>query len=436
MKINKPNELKEQLKRLRSQRDFLLFTEPESKEIEDINKKISELENEIKQLEGNSGDEEENEGNEGREDEVTVNYTLSEKIKIAEKNSNFFKKKIGSISEKMKTICEQLDSAVGDESDSLKNKLLDLDQEKKSLEKKLSDNDVLISQLKNLDKCIKEYEEKLKVINQEISDKFEVYQYKVKLGEEEEVKRLSEEGNKLSNEKKKYETLLEEVNKEADEIEVKPEFDTYNREATHESSFNFKKILEKYGRLIIAVAIMLVIIIAIVFTMGVVNNSSDPKQQVISSTTALVTKSTVKVTEPTTTAATEQPTTKVVTKSEQSNRGSNNDEPANGKGGGYGQSYGESDYHNNYSSSNNSNYDTHEKDKDMSSDKDSKKDEGITGGNKGYGASISSKKESPSPEKKFEEEHTLPPTISQEEINKCPTVPLTPRTTTADNQAE
>lgn len=450
MKINKLDELKEKLKRLRSQRDFLLFTEPESKEIEDINKKISELENEIKQLEGNSGDEEENKGNEGRKDEVTVNYTLSEKIKIAEENSNFFKKKIGSISEKMKTICEQLDSAVGDESDSLKNKLLDLDQEKKSFEKKLSDNDVLISQLKNLDKCIKEYEEKLKVINQEISDKFEVYKYKVKLGEEEEVKRLSEEGNKLSNEKKKYETLLEEVNKEADEIEVKPEFDTYNREATHESSFNFKKIFEKYGRLIIAVAIMLVIIIAIVFTMGVVNNSSDPKQQVISSTTALVTKSTVKVTEPTTTAATEQPTTKVVTKSEQSNMGSNNDEPANGKGGGYGQSYEESDYHNNYSSSNNSNYDTHEKDKDMSSDKDSKKDEGITGGNKGYGASISSKKESPSPEKKFEEEHTLPPTISQEEINKAPTVPLTPRsnnsstvvgssntkTTTTDNQAE
>ena len=112
-----------------------------------------------------------------------------------------------------------------------------------------------------------------------------------------------------------------------------------------------------------------------------------------------------------------------------------------GKGGG----------NSNYSSGKTvSNYDTHEKDKDMSSDKDSKKDEGITGGNKGYGASISSKKESPSPEKKFEEEHTLPPTISQEEINKAPTVPLTPRsnnsstvvgssntkTTTTDNQAE
>ena len=60
MKINKLDELKEQLKRLRTQRDFLLFTEPESKDIEVINKKISELENEIKQLEENSGDEEEN----------------------------------------------------------------------------------------------------------------------------------------------------------------------------------------------------------------------------------------------------------------------------------------------------------------------------------------------------------------------------------------
>ena len=447
MKINKLDELKEQLKRLRKQRDFLLFTEPESKEIEDINKKIIELENEFKQLEENSGDEEENEG---REDEGKVKYTLPEKIDITERNSILIKKEIERISEKMKKICELLDSAVGDESVSLKNKLLDLDQEKKSLKKKLSDNEVLMSKLKDLDKCIKEYEEKLNAIEKEISDKFADYLYKGKLGEKEEVKRLCEEGNKLSNEKKKYETLLEEVNKEADEIEVKPEFDTYSREATHESSFNFKKIFEKYGRLIIAVAIMLVIIIAIVFTMGVVNNSPNPKQQVISSTTAPVTKSTVKVTKPTTTAATEQPTTKVVTKSEQSNMGSNNDEPANGKGGGYGQSYEESNYHNNYSSSNNINYDTHEKDKDMSSDKDSKKDEGITGGNKGYGASISSKKESPSPEKKFEEEHTLPPTISQEEINKAPTVPLTPRsnnsstvvgssntkTTTTDNQAE
>lgn len=437
MKINKLDELKEQLKRLRTQRDFLLFTEPESKDIEVINKKISELENEIKQPEGNSGDEEENEGTEGIEDEVAVKYTLSEKIDITERNSILIKKEIERISEKIKEICEQLDSAVGDESNSLKNKLLDLDQEKKSLEKKLSDNDVLMSKLKDLDKCIKEYEEKIKDLTKEISDKFADYKYKVKLGEEEEVKRLSEEGNKLSNEKKKYETLLEEVNKEADEIEVKPEFDTYNREATHESSsFNFKKIFEKYGRLIIAVAIMLVMVIAIVFTMGVVNNSPSPKQQVISSTTALVTKSTVKVTKPTTTAATEQPTTKVVTKSEQSNMGSNNDEPANGKGGGYGQSYEESEYHNNYSSSNNSNYDTHEKDKDMSSDKDSNKDEGIIGGNEGYDANISSDKESPSPEKKFEEDHTLPPTISQEEINQYPTVALTPRTAAADNQAE
>lgn len=437
MKINKLDELKEQLKRLRTQRDFLLFTEPESKDIEVINKKISELENEIEQLKGNSGDEEENEGNEGRDDEVAVKYTLPEKIDITERNSILIKKEIGRISEKMKEICEQLDSAVGDESVSLKNKLLDLDQEKKSLEKKLSDNDVLISQLKKLDKCIKEYEEKLNAIEEEISDKFADYLYKVKLGEKEEVIRLCEEGNKLSNEKKKYETLLEEVNKEADEIEVKPEFDTYNREATHESSsFNFKKIFEKYGRLIIAVAIMLVMVIAIVFTMGVVNNSPNPKQQVISSTTAHVTKSTVKVTKPTTTAATEQPTTKVVTKSEQSNMGSNNDEPANGKGGGYGQSYEESEYHNNYSSSNNSNYDTHEKDKDMSSDKDSNKDEGIIGGNEGYDANISSDKESPSPEKKFEEDHTLPPTISQEEINQYPTVALTPRTAAADNQTE
>ena len=139
MKINKLDELKKQLKEHRTQREFLLFTEPESKDIEAINKKISELENEIEQLKGNSGDEEENEGNEGRDDEVAVKYTLPEKIDITERNSILIKKEIGRISEKMKEICEQLDSAVGDESVSLKNKLLDLDQEKKSLEKKLSD---------------------------------------------------------------------------------------------------------------------------------------------------------------------------------------------------------------------------------------------------------------------------------------------------------
>lgn len=91
MKINKLDELKEQLKRLRTQRDFLLFTEPESKDIEVINKKISELENEIKQLEGNSGDEEENEG---REDEGTVKYTLPEKLKSLRKIQTFSKRRL------------------------------------------------------------------------------------------------------------------------------------------------------------------------------------------------------------------------------------------------------------------------------------------------------------------------------------------------------
>lgn len=198
--------------------------------------------------------------------------------------------------------------------------------------------------------------------------------------------------------------------------------------------------------------VIAIVVFAIVFAVHSCNNnpSSDVETTVSTSSSSSQAATTVaattkpKATENTTV----QPTT-TKTKKENSVTTNNNNNNSNniyssgnsnefGKGGGYS------------SGKTVSNYDTHEKDKDMSSDKDSKKDEGITGGNKGYGASISSKKESPSPEKKFEEEHTLPPTISQEEINKAPTVPLTPRsnnsstvvgssntkTTTTDNQAE
>ena len=191
---------------------------------------------------------------------------------------------------------------------------------------------------------------------------------------------------------------------------------------------------------IVSVAIVIAIVIfAIVFAVHSCNNSnpSSNVETTVSTSSSSTQATTVaattkpKATENTTVqpTATKKENSVTTTTNNNNNSNSNNTYSSGnsnefGKGGGYS------------SGKTVSNYDTHEKDKDMSSDKDSKKDEGITGGNKGYGASISSKKESPSPEKKFEEEHTLPPTISQEEINKCPTVPLTPRTTTADNQAE
>lgn len=190
---------------------------------------------------------------------------------------------------------------------------------------------------------------------------------------------------------------------------------------------------------IVSAAIVIAIVIfAIVFAVHSCNNSnpSSNVETTVSTSSSSTQATTVaattkpKATENTTVQPTTTKTKKENSVTTNNNNSNNNNTYSSGNSNEFGKGGG-------YSSGKTvSNYDTHEKDKDMSSDKDSKKDEGITGGNKGYGASISSKKESPSPEKKFEEEHTLPPTISQEEINKCPTVPLTPRTTTADNQAE
>ena len=63
---------------------------------------------------------------------------------------------------------------------------------------------------------------------------------------------------------------------------------------------------------------------------------------------------------------------------------------------------------------------------EINSSRDSTVDEGVTGGNEGYGASISGQVESPVPEKIFEEEHPLPPAITQDEIEDIPPVVLTP----------
>lgn len=203
-----------------------------------------------------------------------------------------------------------------------------------------------------------------------------------------------------------------------------------------------------------SVVVLAIIIFAIIFAVHSCNNSnpsSNVETTVSTSSSSTQATTVAATTKPKATESTTvQPTTKpkkensVTTNNNNNNNNNSNYSSGNSK---FGKGGGNSSYS---SGKTVSNYDTHEKDKDMSSDKDSKKDEGITGGNKGYGASISSKKESPSPEKKFEEEHTLPPTISQEEINKAPTVPLTPRsnnsstvvgssntkTTTTDNQAE
>lgn len=203
--------------------------------------------------------------------------------------------------------------------------------------------------------------------------------------------------------------------------------------------------------------VIAIVIFAIVFAVHSCNNSnpsSNVETTVSTSSSSTQATTVAATTKPKATESTTVQPTTTKTKKENSVTTNNNNNSNNSNyssGNSNSNELGKGGENSSYSSGKTvSNYDTHEKDKDMSSDKDSKKDEGITGGNKGYGASISSKKESPSPEKKFEEEHTLPPTISQEEINKAPTVPLTPRsnnsstvvgssntkTTTTDNQAE
>lgn len=219
-----------------------------------------------------------------------------------------------------------------------------------------------------------------------------------------------------------------------------------------------ERFLEWYDKhkfvcdIVSSVVVLAIIIFAIIFAVHSCNNSnlSSNVETTVSTSSSSTQATTVEATTKpkATESTTVQPTTSTKPKKENSVTTNNNNNSNYSSGN---SKFGKGGGNSNYSSGKTvSNYDTHEKDKDMSSDKDSKKDEGITGGNKGYGASISSKKESPSPEKKFEEEHTLPPTISQEEINKAPTVPLTPRsnnsstvvgssntkTTTTDNQAE
>ncbi len=213
-----------------------------------------------------------------------------------------------------------------------------------------------------------------------------------------------------------------------------------------------ERLLEWYDRhkfvcdMVSGAIVIAIVIFAIVFAVHSCNNSnpSSNVETTVSTSSSSTQATTVaattkpKATENTTVQPTTTKPKKENSVTTNNNNNSNNSNYSNySSGNSNSNELGKGGGNSSYSSGKTvSNYDTREKDKDMSTDKDSKKDEGITGGNKGYGASISSKKESPSPEKKFEEEHTLPPTISQEEINKCPTVPLTPRTTTADNQAE
>lgn len=224
--------------------------------------------------------------------------------------------------------------------------------------------------------------------------------------------------------------------------------DIVNIHPEGEKKKNIKeRLLEWYDRhkfvcdMVSGAIVIAIIIFAIAFAVHSCNNSnpsSNVGTTVSTSSSSTQATTVAATTKPKATESTTvQPTTSTKPKKENSVTTNNNNNSNYSSGNSNSNEFGKGGGNSSYSSGKTvSNYDTHEKDKDMSSDKDSKKDEGITGGNKGYGASISSKKESPSPEKKFEEEHTLPPTISQDEINKCPTVPLTPRTTTADNQAE
>ena len=204
------------------------------------------------------------------------------------------------------------------------------------------------------------------------------------------------------------------------------------------------------------IVVLAITIFAIVFVVHSCNNNSSKIEATTVPTTSASSNTQATATTATKPKATEstEPTTSKAKKKSSSATTTNNNSNSNSNeyssysnGNDNNSSFGKGGENSSYSSGSgvSKNYDTHEKDKDMSSEKDSKKDEGITGGNEGYGASISNKKVSPSPEKEFEEEHPLPPTISQEEIDNSPTVPLTPKSNdtevvenaaTTDNQAE
>lgn len=172
----------------------------------------------------------------------------------------------------------------------------------------------------------------------------------------------------------------------------------------------------------------IILLIAIIFAINSCNNNNNVVATIdeIATTVAATTTEPPTTEKPTTVPpTTEKPTTKVSQKNDTIGVG----------GGDYYKYEGTNDYYTENKKV--SNYDVGGN-YDMSSDKDSSyqgkdndgKDITYTG-NEGHGATTSDKVESPVPK-----EPELPPTVSQEEINNSPTVNLTPKSSSVDDEAE
>lgn len=248
---------------------------------------------------------------------------------------------------------------------------------------------------------------------------------------------VSDEDNTVNNASDEDNGVSDVPDEDSVENNATDEDNGVNDESNNNKISNIKKwIIVCFGILVIVFMII-----------GVVACNGNIKKQTIEVPTQGVTQ---KVTEKPTNRPTEKPTQKPTQKStekptqkptqkqaQQKNTSNNQDNVTGYSSNGSVNSYEPQQYDNNtynqqyddntYNQQANENAGFEEiPDDDMSQEKDSSEDQGITGGNEGYGASISNTVESPVPETKFEEEHPLPPAVTPDEIADAPVASLTP----------
>lgn len=429
---NQIENYKEALMDARNRKDMLDILGGTDNDKKIIDDQIKELENKIAELEGNNIPAKDTDS---VPEQVDSNDYLSveDKIEILGSNINYYKRKKESLSNRMNKLLEQIKTESSNErAKDLKDMLIKLDADMDEISVKISEQELLLKELKELKKRLDSLDCEIFDIDVEVEELLYEYQKAKALDKTDDANMYALEIKQKAKTKKdlekEYKDLLDYIEQiKVQEVEISEEY---------ENLLEFERVklfFKNHWRKIVFIVVALVTILVLVFVIKTCiscNNATQktlPTTPTVSTTSPLLEPTTEPTTQPTTqptTAPTEPTTSKLSEK-----KSSNNNYTAN---------YSNYSGSNNYQSKNTNNktYKTYDDSKDMDSSKDSKKDEGKTGGNKGYKASTSNKVESPKPEKIFEANNTLPPTVSQEEIDNSPTVALTPRTDTVDNSAE
>lgn len=426
---NQIENYKEALMDARNRKDMLDILGGTDNDKKIIDDQIKELENKIAELEGNIPTQD----TDSVPEQVESNDYLSveDKIEILGSNINYYKRKKESLSSRMNKILEQIKAESNSErAKDLKDMLIKLDADCAEISVKISEQELLLKELKEFKKKLDSLDCELFDIDVEVEELLYEYQKAKALDKTDDANMYALEIRRKAKTKKALENKYQDLIDYIDQIKVEEVENSEYYEYHNILDFERVKLFFKnHWRIIVSIVVALVTILVLVFGIKTciscnnVTQKTLPTTPTVSTTSPLLEPTTQPTTQPTT-APTEPTTSKLSEK-----KSSNNNYTAN---------YSNYSGSNNYQSKNTNNktYKTYDDSKDMDSSKDSKKDEGKTGGNKGYKASTSNKVESPKPEKIFEANNTLPPTVSQEEIDNSPTVALTPRTDTVDNLAE